>query len=150
MTPMLNDAHSVIANIPNGLLTFSLFGKEFCLDIRYVLTIISLRTSKSIEIQSSNNKDFLKYQNEIFSLVTIDSLLAANYKSLSMSEYLILVSVDNRRVAFYADRIVEFISLNKKSLESLKEIVFSQGRGLIDKIEYDGKIISIINLTKIF
>ncbi len=149
MTPMISHDCSIFTKAPKGLLTFILSGKEFCLDIRYVLTIISLGRNNSIEIKSSNKSEFIRYHDENFPLINIDSLNnKEESKRLSLHKYSILIIADNKKAAVYADQIVEFITPNEKILGSLKEVVFGESQGLIDKIEYERKTISIINLEK--
>ncbi len=145
---MLNNYFSAPKNIPNGLLKFYLSGKEYCLDIRYVLTILTPRIEKSFGVLSSSNKRFIKYHKESFPIINLDPVHQNKSNKSRLPEHILLVSVKEKYAAFFADRIVEFMTLSEKYLSSFKEIHFSEVNSMIDKLECDETSFLIINISK--
>jgi len=146
---MFKDDCSILTNVPKRLLSFSLGSKVFYLDMKYLLTILIPETSKTLELQSSNNGIQIIYKKEIFPFINFDVILGSYSKRKNYSRYIILIEYDNKKAAFYADKIVEFTVLNEKILGILENAIASGGKELVHKVLYENKQITVINVGEV-
>ncbi len=134
---------------PTGLLIFSFSDNEYCLDIKNVVTVINSSDNDQEVFNIDEEHKAIKFRGERISLVDSVRLFLAGKPSLSKDKRIIIVSFQGHKLAFYSDRIIEIISINKKIADDLLYRETKFNTFLSGAIEYEGRTIYALNLYQI-
>ena len=134
---------------PQGLIIFNYAGKDYCVDIKYILAILDSNRKARQEYSINSNNKILKYGSQIISILDSEAIFNAKPCLDVHNQKLIVFLFNGFRFAFFIDRIIEIVSLDKKIIDSIHYTDSNPELNLCGSIEYNGMVLNIPDLDKI-
>ncbi len=113
---------STLKSIENisGLLIFQIGGKEFCVDLQLVTAILKPSEIKTERREKRLTNEFSEQQYRVIDFASFYSLYV---DKLSESSRVLFMEIYGQKVSFYADKVMEIISLDKIFIEESVEMI---------------------------
>jgi chemotaxis signal transduction protein len=132
-----------------GVLVFNIAGLEFCIDIKYVSSIVTLK-DKNMHTTSNNlGNENIKVNEEMMPILNFHSMFGLKTPPEDDNTRYVLLDFMKRKIVFMVDNVKEIISINKKTRDSLKYVPLKDKPYLDGKIIHDDQIILCPDLDKI-
>ncbi len=134
---------------PTGLVIFNFAGREYCIDIKYVVAILNPNDESASSFSINNENSTVKYQNENIRIIDTAVIFGSKHISNKSSQRLFIILFKGNKMALPTERISEIISLNKKIVDSLCYNPSKTNDYLSGSIEYEGRTIYVLDLNEI-
>lgn len=132
-----------------GILVFNIAGLDFCIDIKYVSSIITPQDKNMLTSTNNLGNENIKVNEEMMPILNFHSMFGLKTPPEDENTRYVLLDFMKRKFVFMADNIKEIISINNKTRDALKYVPIEDKPYLDGKIIYDGQIILYPDLEKI-
>ncbi len=132
-----------------GILVFNIARLEFCLDIKYVSSIVTPQEKNMLTTSNNLGNEKIKVNEEMMLILNFHSMFGVKTPPEDDNTRYVLLDFMKRKIVFMVDNIKEIISIDKKTRDALKYVPIEDKPYLDGKIIYDGQIILYPDLEKI-
>jgi len=146
---MVANLSSTSFDSTKGVLVFNIAELEFCIDIKYVSSIVTPQDKNKLTINSNLGIENIKINNEMVHRLNFHALFGIKTPPEDDNTRYLLLDFRKRKIVFRVDNIKEIISINKKTLDLLKYVSIKDKPYLNGKIFYDDQIIFCPDLNRI-
>ena len=146
---MFENIYSEQSKLPVGFIVFDISGKTFCLDIDHILTIISSKELNQSSFFFHYNTSTIHFHDEVFPLIEFN---VHNKKRFSLQNELrniILINFKGNKIALFVDKIVDYVSVTKSTINEMKFHPAKEKSYLCGLIHYNDKKYLLLNLDQI-
>ncbi len=100
-----------------GLLIFEVGGMKFCTDLRIITVVLKPDEIEQIQSIDSEGSTTILYNNQEYKLIHFNRLVNLEDVKNIYDSRIILLSIYEKRIAFFVDRVTEILSLDKIFIE---------------------------------
>ena len=134
-----------------GFILFKINKEEFAIEIKIVHAILKAGNYNNLVSAVNNNTTpVIEYKNEDFHLLNLHHVLGYSFPNNITDARIILLNLENHKVAIIADNIKEFVTANNKARQFFEIIPETDKNYISGKITYEDRNILVPNLNKIF
>ncbi|MCL5027856.1 MAG: chemotaxis protein CheW [Bacteroidetes bacterium] len=146
---MLDNYYSEQTKLPIGFIVFNITGKTFCLDIDYILTIINSKELNQSQFFFNNRTSSIHFHDEVFPLIEFDVSDGSKFSLQDELRYIILISFKGNKIALFVDQIVDYVSITKSIVDSIKFYPAKKKSYLTGLLQYEDKNYLMLDLDQI-
>ena len=141
--------NSIFADLEKGYLIFLIDGEEYGIDLKTLYSIIKPLEDFTPRYLINMGKNSLQIDDEEFPFISLYDLLNKKSPAHSKDTRIIIADVKDHKVAFYVEKIKEFISTDAKGLLPLKFIKATDESFIKCKIKFNERYILLPNFDRI-
>ncbi len=138
-----------LLSYPTGLLVFRYADKEYCIDIKYVLSIVNPNSLDAAGYSINKVSHTVKYKDKSIPLLKSSVIFNSKISSIINNHRLIILFYNGQTFSFLVDKIIEIISLTEKMIKDISYNKLKENVYLTGSIEYEGRTIFVLNLKKL-
>jgi len=146
---MVANLSSTSFDSTKGVLVFNIAELEFCIDIKYVSSIVTPQDKNKLTINSNLGIENIKTKKEMVHRLNFHALFGINTPPEDDNTRYLLLDFRKRKIVFRVDNIKEIISINKKTRDLLQYVSIKDKPYLNGKIIYDDQLIFCPDLNRI-
>ena len=141
--------NSIFADLEKGYLIFLIDGEEYGIDLKTLYSIIKPLEDFTPRYLINMGKNSLQIDDEEFPFISLYDLLNKKSPAHSKDTRIIIADVKDHKVAFYVEKINEFISTDAKGLLPLKFTKATDESFIKCKIKFNERYILLPNFDRI-
>ena len=141
--------NSIFADSEKGYVIFLIDGEEYGIDLKTLYSIIKPLEDFTPRYSINMGKNSLQIDDEEFPFISLYDLLNKKSPAHSKDTRIIIADVKDHKVAFYVEKINEFISTDAKGLLSLKFIEVTDESLIKCKIKFNERYILLPDFDRI-
>ena len=141
--------NSIFADLEKGYLIFLIDGEEYGIDLKTLYSIIKPLEDFTPRYSINIRKNSVQIDDEEFPFISLYDLFNKKSPAHSIDTRIIIVDVEDYKVAFYVEKIKEFISTDAKGLLPLKFIKVTDESLIKCKIKFNERYILLPDFDRI-
>ena len=141
--------NSIFADSEKGYVIFLIDGEEYGIDLKTLYSIIKPLEDFTPRYLINMGKNSLQIDDEEFPFISLYDLFNKKSPAHSIDTRIIIVDVEDYKVAFYVEKIKEFISTDAKGLLPLKFIKVTDESLIKCKIKFNERYILLPDFDRI-
>ena len=141
--------NSIFADSEKGYVIFLIDGEEYGIDLKTLYSIIKPLEDFTPRYSINIGKNSLQIDDEEFPFISLYDLFNKKSPAHSKDTRIIIADVKDHKVAFYVEKIKEFISTDAKGLLPLKFIKATDESFIKCKIKFNERYILLPNFDRI-
>ena len=141
--------NSIFADSEKGYVIFLIDGEEYGIDLKTLYSIIKPLEDFTPRYLINMGKNSLQIDDEEFPFISLYDLFNKKSPAHSIDTRIIIVDVEDYKVAFYVEKIKEFISTDAKGLLPLKFIKATDESFIKCKIKFNERYILLPDFDRI-
>ena len=141
--------NSIFADSEKGYVIFLIDGEEYGIDLKTLYSIIKPLEDFTPRYSINIGKNSLQIDDEEFPFISLYDLFNKKSPAHSIDTRIIIVDVEDYKVAFYVEKIKEFISTDAKGLLPLKFIKATDESFIKCKIKFNERYILLPDFDRI-
>jgi len=129
-------------------LIFGLDGKKFATLVSFVERVVRVVAMRELAHSSPHVLGVIDVQGEIISVVNLRTVLGLPNKEISLTDYLLICSVDNKRVALLIDTVMNTDYCERQEANSEQSIPLPEA--LDHLIKHENTTVPVYQLERLF
>ena len=140
-------------SVKRGVVSFSLFGKEYSVAMELVREVIYVRSVSPLPGAPDYFEGVINLRGTVIPVIHLGKRLQVGLSAMGNEkpfEHILIMEIDHKKVGFIVDRVISVVVIEKDAVQPAQNLIELPLPVIDGVFQYKGRLIILLSLERLF